>query len=329
MGLDHHHAHSADVSGRPPGHPRNHHRDHEHTHFPADPHDLHALGGGRKMLAFRVSIGLNTLLVIAQIVAAAWLGSVALAADAVHNAMDVLGLFLAFVAARLALRRPDARHTYGMARSTILAAMANAGLVLAACGALAWESLTRLFQTHATPPGLWVMGVAAIALVVNAVSAAMFWRGSHTDLNERGAFIHLLGDAAVSLGVVVAGLGLWLTGWAWLDPAAGLAIALVVAWSGYQLLRESLALALDAVPRGIDLAAIRAALLAEDGVHGVHDLHVWPLSTTVTALTVHLEHDGQRDNDALLAAIHDLLAQRFGIRHTTVQLEHVACGQRC
>jgi cobalt-zinc-cadmium efflux system protein len=281
------------------------------------------------MRAFRVSIGLNTLLVVTQIAAAAWLGSVALAADAVHNAMDVLGLFLAFVAARLALRRPDARHTYGMARSTILAAMANAGLVLAACGALGWESLTRLFQPHATPPGLWVMAVAAIALVVNAVSAAMFWRGSRSDLNERGAFIHLVGDAAVSLGVVAAGLGLWLTGWAWLDPAAGLAIALVVAWSGYQLLRESLALALDAVPRGIDLAAIREALLAEDGVHGVHDLHVWPLSTTVTALTVHLEHDGSRDNDRLLGAIHDLLAQRFGIRHTTVQLEHVACGRNC
>lgn len=329
MGLNHQHAHAKEAHGQPCGEATARPRGHEHSHLAADPHDLHALGGGRKMLAFRVSIGLNTLLVIAQIVAAGWLGSVALAADAVHNAMDVLGLFLAFVAARLALRRPDARHTYGMARSTILAAMANAGLVLAACGALGWESLTRLFQPHATPPGLWVMAVAAIALVVNAVSAAMFWRGSHTDLNERGAFIHLLGDAAVSLGVVVAGLGLWLTGWSWLDPATGLAIALVVAWSGYQLLRESLALALDAVPRGIDLAAIRAALLAEDGVHGVHDLHVWPLSTTVTALTVHLEHDGRRDNDALLAAIHDLLAQRFGIRHTTVQLEHVACGQRC
>lgn len=303
---------------------------HGHSHGDAtDPHDLHAVGSGRKMLAFRVSIGLNTALVAAQIAAGLWLGSVALVADAVHNAMDVLGLVLAWFAARLALRRPDSRHTYGMARSTILAAMANAGLVLAACGALAWESIGRLMEPHATPPGLWVMAVAAVALLVNVVSAAMFWRGSRTDLNERGAFIHLAGDAAVSLGVVFAGLGLWLTGWAWLDPAAGLAIALVVAWSGYQLLRESLALALDAVPRGIDLGAIRAALLAEDGVHGVHDLHVWPLSTTVTALTVHLEHDGSRDSDVLLAAIHDLLAHRFGIRHTTVQLEHVACGQRC
>lgn len=306
------------------------HSGHGHSHGDAtDPHDLHAVGSGRKMLAFRVSIGLNTALVAAQIAAGLWLGSVALVADAVHNAMDVLGLVLAWFAARLALRRPDARHTYGMARSTILAAMANAGLVLAACGALAWESIGRLMEPHATPPGLWVMAVAAVALLVNVVSAAMFWRGSRTDLNERGAFIHLAGDAAVSLGVVFAGLGLWLTGWAWLDPAAGLAIALVVAWSGYQLLRESLALALDAVPRGIDLGAIRAALLAEDGVHGVHDLHVWPLSTTVTALTVHLEHDGSRDSDVLLAAIHDLLAHRFGIRHTTVQLEQLACGQRC
>lgn len=312
------------------------HQGHGHAHGPghdhadvSDPHDLHAVGSGRKMLAFRVSIGLNTALVAAQIAAGLWLGSVALVADAVHNAMDVLGLVLAWFAARLALRRPDARHTYGMARSTILAAMANAGLVLAACGALAWESIGRLMEPHATPPGLWVMAVATVALLVNVVSAAMFWRGSRTDLNERGAFIHLAGDAAVSLGVVFAGLGLWLTGWAWLDPAAGLAIALVVAWSGYQLLRESLALALDAVPRGIDLGAIRAALLAEDGVHGVHDLHVWPLSTTVTALTVHLEHDGSRDSDVLLAAIHDLLAHRFGIRHTTVQLEQLACGQRC
>lgn len=310
------------------GHGHGHGHGHDHGER-TDPHDLHAVGSGRKMLAFRVSIGLNTALVAAQIAAGLWLGSVALVADAVHNAMDVVGLVLAWFAARLALRRPDARHTYGMARSTILASMANAGLVLAACGALAWESLGRLAEPHATPPGLWVMAVAAVALLVNVVSAAMFWRGSRTDLNERGAFIHLAGDAAVSLGVVFAGLGLWLTGWAWLDPAAGLAIALVVAWSGYQLLRESLALALDAVPRGIDLGAIRASLLAEDGVHGVHDLHVWPLSTTVTALTVHLEHDGSRDNDVLLAAIHDLLAHRFGIRHTTVQLEHVACGRRC
>ncbi len=316
MGAHHHHA----------GHGRAHD---QNPGFATDPHDLHAVGSGRKMLAFRVSIGLNAALVAAQVTAGLWLGSVALVADAVHNAMDVLGLVLAWFAARLALRRPDARHTYGLARSTILAAMANAGLVLAACGALAWESLGRLLEPHPTPPGLWVMAVAAVALLVNVVSAAMFWRGSRTDLNERGAFIHLAGDAAVSLGVVFAGLGLWLTGWAWLDPAAGLAIALVIAWSGYQLLRESLALALDAVPRGIDLGAIRAALLAEDGVEGVHDLHVWPLSTTVTALTVHLEHDGSRDSDVLLAAIHDLLAHRFGIRHTTVQLEHVACGRRC
>ena len=329
MGAHHHphHGHPHTASSQGHGHDRIHaHGLHSHA---ADPHDLHAVGSDRKMLAFRVSIALNSVLVAAQIAAALWLGSVALAADAVHNAMDVLGLVLAWIAARLALRQPDARHTYGMARSTILAAMANAALVLAACGALAWESAGRLIEPHAAPPGLWVMGVAAVALVVNAASAAMFWHGSHSDLNERGAFIHLVGDAAVSLGVVFAGIGLWLTGWAWLDPAAGLLIALVVAWSGYRLLRESLALALDAVPRGIDLGAIRAALLAEEGVHGVHDLHVWPLSTTVTALTVHLEHDGSRDNDALLAAIHDLLSERFGIRHTTVQLEHVACGQRC
>jgi cobalt-zinc-cadmium efflux system protein len=328
MGAHHHHA------GHGHGHAHEHGHAHGHVHAQdaggaGDPHDQHAVGGGRKMRAFRVSIGLNAALVAAQLAAGLWLGSVALVADAVHNAMDVLGLVLAWFAARLALRRPDARHTYGMARSTILAAMANAGLVLAACGALAWESLGRLLEPHPAPPGLWVMGVAAVALVVNAVSAALFWRGSHADLNERGAFLHLAGDAAVSLGVVVAGLGLWLTGWAWLDPATGLAIALVVAWSGYQLLRESLDLALDAVPRGIDLAAIRAALLAEDGVLGVHDLHVWPLSTTVTALTVHLEHDGRRDADRLLAAVHDLLAARFGIRHTTVQLELVACGRRC
>lgn len=317
MGGRHHHAHP---------HHAHHHAAHDHA---PDPHDEHALGGARKMGAFRISVGLNAALVALQLGAGFWVGSVALVADAIHNASDVLGLVLAWAAARLALRRPDARHTYGMARSTILAAMANAGLVLAACGALAWESAGRLIEPHPSPPGLWVMAIAALAFVVNAVSAALFWRGSQTDLNERGAFLHLAGDAAVSLGVVLAGLGLWLTGWAWLDPAAGLAISLVVGWSGYHLLRESLDLALDAVPRGIDLAAIRAALLDEEGVVGVHDLHVWPLSTTVTALTVHLEHDGRRDGDRLLAAVHDLLARRFGIRHTTVQLELVACGRRC
>ncbi len=280
------------------------------------------------MRAFRWGTALNVALVLVQGAAGFALGSVALLADAVHNASDVLGLLLAWGAASLANRQPTRRHTYGMARSTILAALMNATLLLFACGALAWESISRFGDPHPVP-GLAVMAVAGFAFLVNAGSAALFWRGRRIDANQRGAFLHLAADAGVSLGVVVAGFAIWLTGWTWLDPATGLMIAAVVLWSGWDLLRESLDLALDAVPRGIDLQAVESALRAVPGVRNVHDLHVWPLSTTVAALTAHVEHDAAQDTDRLLHTLQELLADRFGLRHATIQFEIEGCGAGC
>lgn len=307
------------------------HPPHRHADAAAsrDPHDRHAHGAPGDMRAYGLSTVLNGVLVVAQLGAGFWLGSVALIADAAHNAADVLGLLAAWGAATLALRRPDARHTYGYARSTILAALLNAALILVACGALAWESLGRLFSAHPAPSGVAVMVVASIAFAVNVGSAALFYRGQHHDLNQRGAFLHLAGDAAVSLAVVVAGGLIWWTGLGWIDPAAGLLVSLVVAWTGVRLMRDALALSLDAVPRDLDLAQIRQCLLAIPGINGLHDLHVWALSTTVNALTAHLEHDGARDPDALLADVRAALAERFSLHHTTLQLEASDCAQRC
>jgi len=310
------------------GHHHAHGHDQRHPAAHRDPYDHHAHADGATLRAFRWGTVLNVLLVAVQVVAGLALGSMALLADAVHNVSDVLGLLLAWGAAKLATRQPTRQHTYGLARSTILAALFNATLLLFACGALAWESFTRLGDPHPVP-GLPVMAVALLAFCVNAGSAALFWRGGRADANQRGAFLHLAADAGVSLGVVVAGLAIHLTGWTWLDPAAGLLIAAVVLWSGWDLLRESVDLALDAVPRGIDLEAIESALRGVPAVRGVHDLHVWPLSTTVAALTAHVEHDGARDTDELLHAIQELLAHRFGVRHATIQFELQGCGKGC
>jgi cobalt-zinc-cadmium efflux system protein len=305
------------------------HSNHDHSHPPGpDPHDHHAHISGHGLAAFRFGTLLNLGLVAAEAAVGFAVGSMALLADAGHNLGDVLGLVLAWIAAKLALRRPSPRHTYGMARSTILAALLNASLLLVACGALATESIRRL-GAPAPVPGLVVMGMAALGFVVNAATAMLFWRGRRFDLNERGAFLHMAADAAVSLAVVVVGGLMALTGWHWLDPVAGLAIAVAILLSGLGLLRESVELSLDAVPRGLDLGQIDGALRTVAGVTSLHDLHVWPLSTTVTALTAHLEHDGTRDTDTLLVEVQSLLLQRFGIGHSTIQFENVGCGQRC
>jgi cobalt-zinc-cadmium efflux system protein len=302
---------------------------HRHEHGPGDdPHDHHAHTDRAALGAFRASTALNLGLVVLEAIAGLAIGSLALLADAGHNLSDVLGLMLAWGAARLAMRAPSSRHTYGYARSTILAALLNAALLLAACGALAIESLRRLTEP-ASVPGLVVAGVAVLAFLVNAGSAALFWRRRERDLNARAAFLHLAADAAISLGVIVAGGVIWLTGWTWVDAATGLLVSAAIFASAWRLMREALALALDAVPRGVDLAAIRAALLDLASIRNVHDLHVWPLSTTVVALTAHLEHDGTRDQDAVIADAQRVLDARFGIRHTTIQLENVGCGQAC
>lgn len=287
----------------------------------SDPHDRHAHHPPAQRRAFALAVVLNVLLVAAQALGGWWTGSIALIGDALHNATDVLGLVLAWSAGALAGRRPSRRLTYGYARSTILAALLNALLIVGAGLTLLWESVERIGGGTAPPAAVGMMLFALLGVVVNAGSAALFQSGAATDLNQRGAYLHLLTDAAVSVGVLLAGMLIALTGWWWVDPLTGLVIAAVILLVGGGLLRDALALSLDAVPAGIDPEALRRDLHSEPGVLGVHDLHIWPLSTSVTAVTVHLVHDGSRPPDELLTAVQRRLRDRHAIEHLTVQLE--------
>ena len=272
--------------------------------------------GGR----FKLAIALNLAIVLGQAAFGWWAQSMALIADAGHNLSDVLGLVVAYVAVLLSRRRPSARFTYGWGHSSIVAALFNAAFLLVAVGALSWEAIERL--RHPAPvAGGTVMVVAAVAMVLNGLSAWLFLSGAKDDLNLRGAFLHMAADAAVSAGVVVSGLVILLTGWLWLDPVASLAINAVVVWGTWSLLRQSLALSLAGVPEGIDLGEVEACLRGRPGVADLHDLHVWPLSTTQTALTAHLVVPTGAPGDAFLLETAAELRARFGIGHATLQVE--------
>lgn len=301
-----------------------HHDEHAHDHS-TDPHDVHAEHHHGSERAFRASILLNIGLVILEGSIGLAIGSMVLLADAAHNLSDVLGLLLGWVAARLALRRPSERHTYGLARSTILAALANAALLLFTCGILFAESVQRLGATEG-PPGPLLMIIGAIAAVVNFITAQFFAHGHSHDLNQQGARLHLLADAAVSVAVVVVGGLIWLTGWHWLDAACGIALAVVIAVISLRFTRQALALALDGVPERIDLEALRVDLLAQPGVAHLHDLHVWGLSTTVTALTVHIEAQPDADHRELLGRLQNRVTSRWKIGHATFQIEQERCA---
>ena len=272
--------------------------------------------GGR----FKLAIALNLAIVLGQAAFGWWAQSMALIADAGHNLSDVLGLVVAYVAVLLSRRRPSARFTYGWGHSSIVAALFNAAFLLVAVGALSWEAIERL--RHPAPvAGGTVMVVAAVAMVLNGLSAWLFLSGAKDDLNLRGAFLHMAADAAVSAGVVVSGLVILLTGWLWLDPVASLAINAVVVCGTWSLLRQSLALSLAGVPEGIDLGEVEACLRGRPGVADLHDLHVWPLSTTQTALTAHLVVPTGAPGDAFLLETAAELRARFGIGHATLQVE--------
>ncbi len=250
--------------------------------------------------------------------------SLALLSDALHNFGDVLGLGLAWGAAVLAKRPPTERHTYGWRRATLLSPLANAVLLVAFSGALAWEAIRR-FSAPPEVPGIPVMVVAAIGIVIN-LGAAWFVREGHAhDLNRRGAFLHLIADAAVSLAAVLAGAGMWWLGWTWLDPATALLVALVVAVGSFSLLRDAFNAAMDAVPRGIDRNEVRDWLLQQPGVSTVHHLHIWSLGAGEIAMTAHLVRADNADHDAFIDQLNDGLDERFGINHPTLQIER-RCG---
>ena len=301
---------------------------HDHSAAPHD-HD-HGHGGhshaptsfGR---AFAIGAAVNAAFVALQFGYGLAANSVALLADAVHNLGDVLGLLIAWGAAALTARAPTARRTYGWGRSSILAALANAVVLLLGCGAIGIEALQRL-ATPAPIAADTVMAVAAIGIVVNGSTALLFMRGGK-DLNVRAAFIHLAGDAVLSLGVVIAALLIQVTGWLWLDPVSSLLIVGVITWSTWGLLRQSVDLAMDAVPPGIDRTAVQAALAALPGVAEVHDLHIWGLSTTRIAITAHLVTE--TPDPGLVARACAMLHDRFGIDHVTVQVETAEGAAQC
>jgi cobalt-zinc-cadmium efflux system protein len=298
---------------RPFGHAQVHeHADHDHR---GRAHAAASFG-----TAFAVGIGLNLTFVVVEFGYGVLANSVALIADAGHNLSDVLGLVIAWIASVLTRRAPSSRYTYGLGGSSILAALFNAVLLLVAVGAIAWEAVLRLFNPEPVASGI-VMVVAAIGIIVNGVTAALFASGRKGDLNIRGAFLHMLADAAVSAGVVVAGLVILYTGWLWLDPLASLVIVGVIVWGTWSLLRDSLAMSVDAVPASIDPLAVRSYLVSCAGVTAVHDLHIWPLSTTENALTAHLVCPGGHPGDEFLAVAASELKQRFGIGHATLQIE--------
>jgi len=289
-----------------------HHEHHDHGH--------HHHGDASHGRAFALAVALNLGFTLAEVVAGLVSGSMALIADAGHNLSDVLSLLLAWGASALASRPPSARYTWGLKSSSILAAIANAALLWVALGAILVETIRR-FAHPAAVEGRAMILVAAIGIAVNALSAWLFAAGRKRDLNLRAAFMHLVADAAVSAGVVVAGVLVLLTGRAVIDPLTSLAITAVIAWGSWGILRDAMRMGLLAVPQGIDEGAVRAFLAARPGVGAVHDLHIWPMSTTETALSAHLVIPGGHPGDAFL---HDLardLHERFAIDHPTLQVE--------
>jgi cobalt-zinc-cadmium efflux system protein len=270
--------------------------------------------------AFAIGIGLNLVFVAVEAIFGGIAHSLALLADAGHNLSDVLGLVLAWGATVLVRRLPTRRRTYGLRKTSILASLGNALLLLVAISFIAWEAIRRLQQPEPVASNL-VMGVAAVGIVINGVTAWLFRSGRRDDANIRGAYLHMAADAAVSAGVVVAALAMRYTGWLWLDPAVSLLIVAVIGWSTWGLLRDSVDLALDAVPQGLDPQKIEDYLSGLPGVMAVHDLHIWGISTTESALTVHLVKPDATIDDALLGRINADLHRQFGIDHATVQFE--------
>jgi cobalt-zinc-cadmium efflux system protein len=306
----------------PEGHDNHgHHHDHGagHVHAPA-PKDFGA--------AFAIGTALNLGFVIIEVIYGLLANSMALVADAGHNLGDVLGLVMAWAATVLARRAPSLNYTYGLRRGTILAALANAMLLLVAVGAIAIEGVQRLIAPSEVA-SVTVMVVAALGVVINGVTAWLFASGRKGDINVRAAFVHMAYDALVSIGVVAAGGVIFLTGWTRLDPLVSLAIAMVILAGTWSLLRDSIGMSLDAVPAGIKPGEVEEFLKAQPGVAAIHDLHIWPMSTTDTALTCHCLMPGGHPGDEFLVRLAHQLHEHFSIGHVTIQVEvdeHIACA---
>jgi cobalt-zinc-cadmium efflux system protein len=296
------------------------HQDHAHDDHARHSPGAHVHAPANFGTAFAIGIGLNTAFVILEIVFGFASNSMALIADAGHNLSDVLGLVVAWAAVILSKRAPSARFTYGLRGTSILAALFNAMFLLVVVGAIGWEAILRLIDPEPVV-GITVMVVAAAGIFVNGITAWLFASGRNGDLNIRGAYIHMAADAAVSAGVVVAGVVIIFTGWAWLDPVASLVISAVIVWGTWGLLRDSTAMSLSAVPSGIDPTAVRCYLESCPGVAQAHDLHIWPMSTTEVALTCHLVIPAGSPGDAYLMEIAHRLNHDFGIQHATLQVE--------
>lgn len=298
-----------------------HHHGHDHGH-----HHHHAPSGHGR--AFAIAIVLNAIFVAVEFGYGFVANSTALMADAGHNLSDVLGLMLAWGAAILGKREPSGRYTYGLRGSSMLAALFNAMLLMLACGAIAWEAVQQLLQP--TPvQGSTVSIVAAIGIAVNGFSAWLFMAGSKDDINIRGAYLHLAADAAISLGVLVSGVIVMFTNWSWLDPVVSIAIVLLIMGSTWSLLKESLRMVMAAVPENVNAQEVEDFLRRCSGVTEVHDLHIWSMSTTETALTAHLVMPSGYPGDAALDEITRQLKEKFSIHHTTLQTEQGTTEHAC
>jgi len=285
------------------------HHDHSHTdHF--NTHNR----------SFAIAVILNIAFVIIEAVYGLLSGSLALLADAGHNLSDVMGLVMAWVASWLASKAATYSKTYGLKKTTILAALFNALILIAAVGGITWEAIQRLTDP-AEVAGLTVIVVAGIGVLINGATMLLFLKGQQGDINIRGAFLHMAADTAVSIGVVISGLILMLTGFTWIDPVVSLIIAAVIFVGTWQLLKDSVNLAVDAVPKGIDTSTVHARLENFPGVQTAHHLHIWALSTTENALTVHLLKPDPEGDDQLINDISAALAREFNIQHTTIQWE--------
>ncbi|AZI36721.1 putative CDF-family cation efflux system protein [Caenibius tardaugens NBRC 16725] len=311
MGAGHTHSHDEHDHGAHDhgGHSHGGHSHGGHSHAPAS--------YGR---AFAIGVVLNTAFVLIEATYGYLSGSMALVADAGHNLSDVLSLLIAWGASVMTARPATARYTYGFKSSSILAALTNAALLLIAIGAILFETVHRLFDP-APVEGMTMIVVAAIGVLINGGTAMLFMSGRKHDINIRGAFLHMAADALVSVGVVAAGALILLTGKVWIDPVTSLVIVAVIGWGTWGLLKDSVKMGLLAVPAGIDDAQVRAHLAALPGVNAVHDLHIWPMSTTETALTAHLVMPGGHPGDTFLLGLAQELEHRFRIGHTTIQIE--------